>query len=318
MNNTNASEDNAVGSFRRVPPRAVAGHRLVPDEQLLEEVVRRLREVLAVVIRTVALDGRLAVDLGQVLGMVREVGLKSTQHLLLGVTANAVHSHQACRIVEEDAPPDETEGLGYRQRAYVGPDKVAELLRFRFGRPVGRGLPWRVNRRSFHTSTHAGETEVPRNVAQAFHKVQGGADTIGREMAHTAMNEIWRNAGENRRSRSKSENFLGPQELGVERSDFQNVALVRLRELDDLPARQREAPDVVELRANATPMEQLLRADESQVTHLRYTQRVRDVDLPAAPGVKDHGAHKQDVHPLLARRAYRGLWVPLRDQLRRE
>ena len=93
------------------------------------------------------------------------------------------------------------------------------------------------------------------NVAQAFHKVQGGADTIGREMAHTAMNEVWRNAGENRRSRSKSENFLGPQELGVERFDFQNVALVRLRELDDLPARQREAPDVVELRANATPME---------------------------------------------------------------
>ena len=65
-------------------------------------------------------------------------------------------------------------------------------------------------------------------------------------------------------------------------------------------------------------MEQLLRADESQVTHLRYTQRVRDIDLSAAPGVKDHGAHKQDVHSLLARRAYRSLWVPLRNQLRRE
>ena len=76
---------------------------------------------------------------------------------------------------------------------------------------------------------------MPRNVAQAFHKVQGGADTVRREMAHPAMNEIWRNAEESRRSGSKGENFLGPQELGVEWSDLQNVALVRLREFDDLP-----------------------------------------------------------------------------------
>ena len=90
-------------------------------------------------------------------------------------------------------------------------------------------------------------------------------------MAAAAMNEIWRSAGESRRSGSKGEDLLGPQELGVERFDLQDVALVRLRELDDLPTGQREAPDIVELRANAISMEQLFRADESQVTHLRHT-----------------------------------------------
>ena len=39
---------------------------------------------------------------------------------------------------------------------YVGPNKVAESLGLWLGRPVGRGLPWRVNRRSFHTYTRCG------------------------------------------------------------------------------------------------------------------------------------------------------------------
>ena len=74
-------------------------------------------------------------------------------------------------------------------------------------------------------------------------------------MTASAMNEIWRNAGKSRWGGSKGENLLRPQELGVERSDLQDIALVRLRELDDLPISQREAPDIVELRANATSME---------------------------------------------------------------
>ena len=74
-------------------------------------------------------------------------------------------------------------------------------------------------------------------------------------MTASAMNEVRCNAGESRWGGSKGESLVRPQELGVERSDLQDIALVRLRELDDLPISQREAPDIVELRANATSME---------------------------------------------------------------
>ncbi len=74
-------------------------------------------------------------------------------------------------------------------------------------------------------------------------------------MTASTMNEIWRSAGESRWGGSKGESLVRPQELGVERSYLQDIALVRLRELDDLPISQREAPDIVELRANAAFME---------------------------------------------------------------
>ena len=82
-------------------------------EQLLKELVGRRREVLSVVVRAIALDTWLAVDLGEVLGIVREVGLEASRHLLLGVTADEVHNHETRCVVQEDTPPDEPEGLRY-------------------------------------------------------------------------------------------------------------------------------------------------------------------------------------------------------------
>ena len=110
---------------------------------------------------------------------------------------------------------------------------------------------------------------MPWHKAQALHKVQRGADAIRGEMAAARR---WMRSGATPgraggEEAAKEKTFWqGPEKLGVEWSDLQNVALVRLRELDDVSAGQREAPDIVELCANAIPMEQLFRADESPIS----------------------------------------------------
>ena len=106
VDHTNAAQNDAVRALRWVQPRAEAGHSDVSGKQFSEELVGVLREELRAVVSPEALDARLAVDLGQVLCVVREEGLHAPREFFGRVVAHEVQVEGPRSVVEEGDPPD--------------------------------------------------------------------------------------------------------------------------------------------------------------------------------------------------------------------
>ena len=190
MHDADATDHDAVRALRGVAPRVVAGHRDVPSVELAQEVLGRGGEELSAVVGPVALDARLAIDLGQVFGVVGEELLQASRHLIGRVVLKEVQVERARGVVEEGAPSDVAVRLGRGQRARVGPDEVAEGFRLGLCRWVrghaARGTAWG----SLHAPTDAMDAVVAWHGAKPRYVLVRGRDAVRGEMTAPAVDQL--------------------------------------------------------------------------------------------------------------------------------
>ena len=195
MHDTDTPDDDAVRALGGVSPRVVAGHRDMSSVDLAQEVFGRGREELSAIVSPVALDARLAINLGQIFSIVGEKLLQASRHLLGRVVLKEIQVDRARGVVQEGAPSNVTMRLGRGQRTRVGPDEVAKSFRLGFCRWVrghaARGTAWG----SLRAPTDAMDAVVAWHGAKPCYVLVRGRDAVRGEVTAPAVNQLGSDLG---------------------------------------------------------------------------------------------------------------------------